>query len=108
MVHLGCGVVVHLGSEKAERRPLIITTFFLPYLELDGLRELALLAYDLGIALLDGFPRRVGEDVIHSLGYEFAVQLAGHLCQKLLVRARTERTTQHTGEALTATEKGIP
>lgn len=62
------------------------------HLELDGLGELALLADDLGIALLDGLSRRVGEDVIDGLGYEFAVQLASHLCQKLLGRARTKQT----------------
>lgn len=30
------------------------------YLEFDGFRELALLAHDLGIALLDGLTSRVG------------------------------------------------
>lgn len=61
------------------------------YLELDGLGELSFLADNLRVALLNGLPGRVGEDIIHSLGYEFAIQLAAHLCQMLLVRARTEK-----------------
>lgn len=87
------GIYIYARGCCAASRSRCVFCQYFPrrHLELDGLRELALLAHDLGIALLDRLPRRVGEDVIHSLGYEFAVQLASHLCQKLLVRARTER-----------------
>lgn len=66
------------------------------YLQLDGLGELALLAHDLGVTLFVGFTLRVGEDLLHSLGYKVAVQLAAHLRQDgCSGRARTEQQQRH-------------